>query len=152
VATGNLWVRLARFLLPEPGLSLKLVFDNLRNYIVAAWIYAVARWPIPTDGATQAFIKHHLQVDLLSIGKALIFVLAFVCLLFNLAQSVVITLRVFEIGMAHVVGVPAQPSARCVHWLTLMVVYAGTIFIWSMAGFSFYVASWVVTSVTGHAL
>ena len=35
---------LGRFLLPEKDVSLKLVFDNARNYVIVAGFVAMARW------------------------------------------------------------------------------------------------------------
>jgi hypothetical protein len=56
---------IAKFLLPEKDLSLKLVFDNVRNYAIVGAIFVAAQWsfgrqisgpPVLTHGASDGTV------------------------------------------------------------------------------------------------
>lgn len=53
---GEAWVRLKRFILPDESVSLKVVFDNVRNYLICAAVIAAfgatrAQWQDPPGGS-----------------------------------------------------------------------------------------------------
>ena len=51
-----------RFLVPEPAVSLKLVFDNLRNYAIVGGVFALSHW---VQSGAAPLAAHKFQYRLL---------------------------------------------------------------------------------------
>ena len=76
-----------RFLLPEGNVSLKLIFDNVRNYVIVGGILALGHWVRGgvTTGAAQKLQKYFLLDS--TILSSLIFAIGAGLFLLNGAQT-----------------------------------------------------------------
>ena len=94
---ANEYPALKRFILPEKEVSLKLVFDNARNYVIVGAFVAMARW----------FASGKVYVPALLYGEGndsyqrtvlilLCIVIAGVLFILNAAQSVSILIRLVD--------------------------------------------------------
>lgn len=83
----NPYSQIKRFLLPEKELSLKLVFDNLRNYAIVGLLFGLAQWVQGgvTSGTARRF-QTFIPVDNNFLGLVIL-ALAAVLLLLNCLQT-----------------------------------------------------------------
>jgi len=95
---------LGRFVLPEKDLTLKLVFDNARNYVIVGGFVAMARWfelgkatPVPYmfTGPPKTGWGELMWVSLS---------IALVLYLLNLSQSYLIVKRLWKL----ILGIPDE--------------------------------------------
>lgn len=111
-------VRLARFLLPEDRPSLKIVFDNVRNYLICGALLSLAGWlSTRAPGTAPAFYKP-TKVDWSSeilACKALFGILT----IGNLAQSVLICRSI----LIEVFGPRTAVNDRILPWFVHVLAY-----------------------------
>ena len=88
-----------RFLLPEAELTLKVVFDNIRNYLICAAFIALALWFKRGAPNVPAFARGSAFQNALGFMSVLSSIAAAGLFLFNLAQSYHIFLQVFEAAL-----------------------------------------------------
>jgi hypothetical protein len=97
--------RLEAFVLPERDVSLKLVFDNVRNYLICGAVLALTLWFRSGKASPPPFIFNGPPRDgwaLLTWASLVVFVALFGL---NLYQSYLITARILGLG-------PSTPEGR----------------------------------------
>jgi hypothetical protein len=112
-----------RFLLPEKEVSLKLLFDNARNYVIVGAFVAMARWlekgkanavPDVFSGAPATGWKELMWLCL---------TIALVLFMLNLGQSVVIGRRMLKMLTGADSAEPGQPGLSAAPWYVRILVW-----------------------------
>jgi hypothetical protein len=86
---------LRRFLLPEKDVSLKLVFDNARNYVIVGAFVAMARW-FENGKATVPPLLYAPEKANWAVSAWVCLAVAGILFLMNVGQSYHIGTRLFD--------------------------------------------------------
>lgn len=89
--------RIGKFLLPEKEVSLKLIFDNVRNYVIIGAFAAMARWFASGKAtAVPGVFTKAPSSDALQVLTASTLTVGVLLFLLNIGQSYQIYVRLLE--------------------------------------------------------
>jgi len=112
-----------RFVLPESDVTLKLVFDNLRNYVIVGGFVAMARWFELGKATPPPYLYNGPPKSGWGGLMWLSLVIAVALYLLNLSQSYLIGKRMFKIMLGIRDGAPSRAVQGRTVWYIDFVIW-----------------------------
>ena len=139
-----------RFLVPESEASLKIVFDNVRNYVICAALFGIAFYPAkPTAENLPPAFQNSILTYLLHAGPMMIIIASCALLVFNTFQSYAIAVALAKSFLNWLVPARRMGELEAVGWFAVFWV----LFVTAAFGFLsvvMLICNWVLKIGTAH--
>ena len=115
---------IAKFFFSESGVTVKALFDNIRNYLISATLFTIA---IVVGRRLEFGSPEPLEKIMVHAGYFACWLLAIVSLLLNLGQSLVMLFTALETAILRIESRPGSRLAQLVLFAVVMGVTAATL-------------------------